>query len=379
MMRLGIVGCGRVVEEAHAPALASLDGNAVVSALADPSAERRAAVAAVLPEGAGVRHYQSWAEMLRDGSLDVVVVALPHDLHERALLDAAAAGLDVISEKPLAPSLAEIDRIAAAVRDAGIRLSVMHNWQFNPDAAAALAAIRAGRIGVPFLVRNEAIWGAPWESKDPADPNWRLSHARSGGGAVIDSAYHAFYVSECEMLSRVVSVFAALGSFGGSEVDDTSAVVLTHASGGISVIERCWLARGGGSGAHEIHGSAGSIRFAQLDSRVMSHIFRGDYEAANEAARGLPASPPLELFENTIGEWRPIQLPPGPSNWWDGIREIYRDTLDRWARGEPAPVGLEAARHALAIVATCYLSAERGEAVEVAELEGERPNSLADR
>src|SRR5207253_9328185 len=127
-----------------------------------------------------------------------------HDLHERAILDAAAAGLDVISEKPLATSLDAVDRIAAGVQAAGVRLSVMHNWQFNPDAAAALEAVEAGRIGAPFLVRNESIWGAPWESKDPSGPNWRLSRDRSGGGAVTDNAYHAFDVSEREQLSPVV-------------------------------------------------------------------------------------------------------------------------------------------------------------------------------
>jgi UDP-N-acetyl-2-amino-2-deoxyglucuronate dehydrogenase len=131
-LRLGIVGCGRVVEEAHAPALTSLPEHALVSALADPSAERRAAVAAALLGGTTIGEYSGWTELLSTAEIDAVVVALPHDLHEHAILDAAAAGVDIISEKPLATSLDAVDRIATAVESAGVRLAVMHNWQFNP-------------------------------------------------------------------------------------------------------------------------------------------------------------------------------------------------------------------------------------------------------
>lgn len=368
-VRLGIIGCGRVVEEAHAPALASLAERVTVTALADPSQARRAAVASALPPGSAARQYDGWAELLEDTAIDAVVIALPHDLHEDAIVAAARAGVDVISEKPLATSLAAVDRIADAVEGAGIRLSVMHNWQFNPDAQAALAAVESDRIGTPFLVRNESIWGAPWEGRDPAAPNWRLSRERSGGGALIDSAYHAFYVSEREMRSPIVRVFAALGSFGESDVDDTAAVVLTHAGGGISIVERCWLAGGGGTGAHEIHGSAGSIRFRQLDAAVQSHIFRGDYEAAAEAARGLPSSPPVEISDHRDGRWAPLQLATESSNWWDGIREIFRFTIDAWTQGGNVPAGLDEARRALAIVEACYASAERAEAVDLAEFE----------
>jgi predicted dehydrogenase len=193
-------------------------------------------------------------------------------------------------------------------------------------------------------------------------------------------AYHALYVSEREQRAPIVRVAAALGSFGNdSGVDDTGAVVLVHANGGISVVQRCWLAQGGGAGAHEIHGTRGSIRFAQLDTRVMSHIFQGDYGAAAAASRDVDAGPPVEIFENEVGEWAPLELSPGPLNWWDGIREVFRQTLARWSIGESAPVGIASARHTLAAVEACYLSAERGTSVELAELERDAHNHRSPR
>jgi len=87
--RIGIIGCGRIVEEAHAPALVSLHDRAAIVALADPSDERRAAVAELLPTAPS--EYADWRHMLAAGELDVAVIAVPHHLHARAICDAAEA------------------------------------------------------------------------------------------------------------------------------------------------------------------------------------------------------------------------------------------------------------------------------------------------
>src|SRR3954447_14283835 len=109
--------------------------------------------------------------MLARESVDAVIIALPHHLREAAIGDAADRGADVICEKPLALTVDEIDRIGELVERGGVRLSVMHNWRYNADQEAAVAAIRAGRIGEPFLIRNESLWGVPWASADPARPD----------------------------------------------------------------------------------------------------------------------------------------------------------------------------------------------------------------
>ena len=181
MFRVGIVGCGRIVEDAHAPALRSLSEKTAVVAVADPSEERRAAVAAAL--GSSPAGFADWSEMFRASEFDVAVVAVPHHLHAPAICDAADAGFDVITEKPLATTLEEVDRVAEALADANVRLSVMHNWMFNPDALAALAAIEAGRIGVPFFVRNESLWGVPWLGEDPPAIGEQIERQAAAGSS----------------------------------------------------------------------------------------------------------------------------------------------------------------------------------------------------
>jgi len=239
----------------------------------------------------------------------------------------------------------------------------MHNWMFNPDAQAAIAAIDAGRIGEPFLVRNESLWGVPWASKDPTG-DWRTDRAASGGGIIIDGAYHAFYVAEAELRSRAVRVYASVSSRSGS-VEDTAAIVLEHASGATTSIQRSSASRGGGAGAHEIHGTEGSIRFRQTEPAILNLVMAGISPPA-----GIPQTPALELYETSVGDWRPLEVAAAP--WWEGIRVVFRETFDAWEAGDEAPVGLAEAGRALALVTAAYASAERHDAIEVAEVAGAR-------
>jgi predicted dehydrogenase len=76
------------------------------------------------------------------------------------------------------------------------------------------------------------------------------------------------------------------------------------------------------------------------------------------------------ISDHGDGRWAPLELATESSNWWDGIREIFRLTIDAWTQGGSVPAGLDEARRALAIVEACYASAERAEAVDLAEFEG---------
>jgi UDP-N-acetyl-2-amino-2-deoxyglucuronate dehydrogenase len=365
-MRLGIIGCGRVVEQGHVPALADLSPDAPeVVALADPSAQRRAAVAEALG-GTGYAGYDDWRDMFARERLDVAIIALPHHLREAAIADAAAAGVHILCEKPLAMTLDEIDRITRCTEQAGVRLGVMHNWRYSADQQAALDAIRAGRIGDPFLIRNESLWGVPWASADPAHPDWRFSPAHSGGGIVIDAAYHAFYVSEAEMRSPVTQVDATLRTYGDhAAVEDTAVITLTHASGGTTTLQRSWLIRAGGARVHEIHGSAGSIRFTAMDATRQAEVFAGTSRPGSAPTDQSPA--PAEIYEHATGRWSPLLAAPGrPAPWWEGMRELFRLTFQAWAKDEDSPITAANARHNLRLVLAAYESARSGRPIAVA-------------
>lgn len=105
-MRLGLVGCGRIVERGYLPAARGLDGIEVV-AVADPDRSRaaRAAGGAVVFADAG--------EMIAGEGIDAVVVAVPAQAHLEVAATAADAGLPCLVEKPPAPDLAGAVALAA--------------------------------------------------------------------------------------------------------------------------------------------------------------------------------------------------------------------------------------------------------------------------
>ena len=66
----------------------------------------------------------SWRDLIDDGSLDVLYIAVPHNLHEEIYTAAARAGRDFLAEKPFGIDLGASERIAAAIDEAGVFVRV---------------------------------------------------------------------------------------------------------------------------------------------------------------------------------------------------------------------------------------------------------------
>jgi UDP-N-acetyl-2-amino-2-deoxyglucuronate dehydrogenase len=142
--RAALVGCGNMGRN-HALALATTPGIRLC-ALADvhePSLVRMAEEV-----GIDVAHrYTSYEAMLDAERPDFVVVATRAEQHAAATISAAARGVHVLCEKPLAPTLAEADAMVAACEQAGVRLAVDHLRRIAPAAQTARDMIAEGAIG----------------------------------------------------------------------------------------------------------------------------------------------------------------------------------------------------------------------------------------
>jgi len=106
-LRLGIVGCGKVVERGHLPALSGMK-DFRLTAVADPVLVRPGLVA-------GVPGYPGLADMLESERLDAVLVCTPPELHLEHAQACAAAGIQALVEKPPGGN-AEDARTLAALR-----------------------------------------------------------------------------------------------------------------------------------------------------------------------------------------------------------------------------------------------------------------------
>jgi len=338
MLKAGIIGCGRIVQEGHARAFEALKDNVTVTALADPSVESLAAVGEVLgvPEEG---RYASAAELLeaKADELDFVDLALPHFLHRDITIECAKAGVNILSEKPMATTVAEADEMLAAVQKAGICFSVIHNRRYSPVSATLRTLVADGAIGTPFLIRSEGLGKGHYPGTPGYDPDWRTKSERAGGGCLLDNGYHNLYTARELMGSPVQSVYGCIGTYRHDiTVDDTACVLLSHENGGITSVQIAWSSVGGGQHVEEIHGTEGTIQITRGDAPV--RLCR----AADEWTEPALADVPLQSFAGVINDY-----------------------LNALTEGAEVPTSGAEARENLRIIESAYESAKTGEAVQL--------------
>lgn len=140
--RVGLAGAGWVSAH-HLEAWGRLADRAAVVAIADPSIEVARARAAEFGVPAT---YASVEAMLEAGGLDAVDVAAPREAHAPICRLAAARGLAILCQKPLAPTLAEAEALVADVTGRA-RLMVHENWRFRPHYRRIRNWLDDGRVG----------------------------------------------------------------------------------------------------------------------------------------------------------------------------------------------------------------------------------------
>ena len=161
---IGLIGCGGITQS-HLQAYKKAGFRVV--ALASRSRERaEARRAEFFPEAAV---FTDWRELLAREDVRVVDIATSPEVRGRIIEAALRAGKHVLSQKPLALTLAEAERLATLAEQLGLRLAVNQNGRWAPHFAWMRAAISAGLIGevssVDFTLHWDHHWicGTPFE------------------------------------------------------------------------------------------------------------------------------------------------------------------------------------------------------------------------
>jgi predicted dehydrogenase len=146
-VRIGVIGCGRIAQVAHLPAIAKAQG-VDLAGVSDPSLLLVESVAARY----GTVGYTE-TEALLDTGIDAVVIAVPDRLHRSIGLQALAAGKHVLLEKPAATDSAQADDLVKAAAEAGRKLQIGAMRRHDPGMRYAADAI--GELG-PIMTAS--LW-----------------------------------------------------------------------------------------------------------------------------------------------------------------------------------------------------------------------------
>jgi predicted dehydrogenase len=142
-VRLALVGCGRIAQVAHLPAVEKAEGAELV-AVSDPSG----AVARSVARRRGVAAYTDQGSVWADASVEAVIVAAPDRFHHRLATEALAAGRHVLVEKPLASTVAQAEDLVGLVDRTGLTLQVgaMKRHDQGVRYAGRFIAERLGQV-----------------------------------------------------------------------------------------------------------------------------------------------------------------------------------------------------------------------------------------
>jgi len=142
MLRLGVIGCGRVTTMFHLRAISDIRG-VEVATVADVNEERMRVVA----NECNAKEYTDYHELLRDTGIDAVVINTPPKFHEEMVIEALGSGKHVLCEKPLSETVEGCMRIKEAQLESGLAMLPAHNYVFTPCLTRLIDLVDSGTVG----------------------------------------------------------------------------------------------------------------------------------------------------------------------------------------------------------------------------------------
>ena len=240
-----------------------------------------------------------WRRVIERDDIDLIDICTPGDTHAEIAIAALRAGKHVLCEKPMANSVDEAERMAAAAgaaRERGVRSMVGFTYRRVPAIALAKRLVEQGRIGEVHHVRAQYL--QDWIADPKAPLSWRLDKQKAGSGALGDIGAHALDLAQYLTGDTVVEVSGALRTFvaerpvasehaglsgtasserGPVTVDDAASFLATFSKGAMGVVEATRFAYGRKNALRiEVNGSKGSLAFDFEDMNVLEFFDAGE-------------------------------------------------------------------------------------------------------
>ena len=275
----------------------------------------------------------SYEELIQRDDVDVVGIFTPSGTHGDLAIAAASAGKHVITTKPPEVTVAKVDAMAAAARQAGVLLAVDFVSRYTDAVREVKLAIDSGRLGRPIFGDMRLKWYRAQSYFDGGSPpGWRGSWRYDGGGSLANQGIHDLDLLQWFM-GPATTVQARINIFNHRiETEDACQVWVAFESGAWGSIETTTTVWGGLGRTIEVHGTNGTMQLAD---------------------RGVTAWHFQDEDEGQAAAWAPELPSDRPAN-------VIEDILSALHRGTPLACPIEEGRKAVALLEAIYASAKEG-------------------
>lgn len=294
----------------------------------------------------GCRAYESFEAVLADPEVDLVILATPNSAHARQAIAALGAGKHVVTDKVMAPTLAEADAMIAAAGKSGRMLSVFQNRRWDGDYLTLRKLLADGTMGelrsLELAWHGFGMWGG-----------WR-SRAEDAGGKLLDVGAHLVDQALQLFPQTIRSVYARMHhDFPQFTAESQAHVIITFEGGLTAIVDTSSLSAIAKPRFHAFGTKGTYIKYGRDPQE----------DAMNKGQIDTAVEDP-----NTYGRFHDGQTEttittlPGR---WRSYYENVRDTLAGNGGGAGAAVKLSEVRRAIAVLDAAFQSARTEQAIEL--------------
>lgn len=343
MIRIGIIGCGKIAQVRHIPEYAE-NPDAELVAFFSPNRTRAEEQAAKY----GGKVYDTAEALLADQSIDAVSICAANYAHAELTIKALEAGKHVLCEKPMATNLADCEAMVACAKKNGKFLMVGHNQRLAKAHSTAKQLIDEGLIGTIISFRTAFGHGGPetW-SISPGKDVWFFDKKRAAMGVMADLGVHKTDLIQYLTGQRVIRTTARLVTLDKRGEDgqligvDDNAVCIYELSGGVfGTMTASWTYYGAEDNSTVLYGTKGIMRI--YDDPAHSIV--------------------VTLADGTVQYYDVEQIQTNDNQTKSGIIDLWINCLKN---GTPPEISGESALYAMRAVFASIESSESGKSIEI--------------
>ena len=247
---------------------------------------------------------------------EFIVIGLPNNLHEKAVMLCVKHKKSVLCTKPLGRNAAEALRMTQACEEAGIFAGYLEDLCYTPKFLKSLKSVQAGAIG-------RILWAKSRETHPGPHSDWFWDIEKAGGGAVLDLGCHCIEISRSFIGKDILPVEVmcwADTQVKPIDAEDHAIGLVKYENGAIGQFEVSWTFRGGMDLRDEVMGTEGTI--------WLNSFLRTGFEMYTSGAGNAYVA---EKAESTSG-W---QFPVGDEAHELGYPNMFNDMFDSFEKGIP--------------------------------------------